>query len=89
MLDPIQMLPAPGQGALAVECRSDDAELLGWLARAGRRGQPARAVRAERAVLAALEAGCSSPVGALAEVAEGERGPGAVPAGGRRRAGRH
>jgi hydroxymethylbilane synthase len=73
VLDPIQMLPAPGQGALAVECRSADTELLGWL---GQIDDPDSntAVRAERSVLAALEAGCSAPVGALAEVAEGVDG---------------
>jgi hydroxymethylbilane synthase len=73
VLDPIQMLPAPGQGALAVECRSTDTELLGWLAQVDDPDSSA-AVRAERAVLAALEAGCSAPVGALAEVAEGVDG---------------
>ena len=72
-LDPLQMLPAPGQGALAVECRTDDAEVVALL---GAIDDPdARAcVTAERAVLAALEAGCSAPVGALAEVVEGEQG---------------
>jgi hydroxymethylbilane synthase len=73
VLDPIQMLPAPGQGALAVECRSDDIELLGWLDVLDDADTHA-AVTAERAVLAALEAGCSAPVGALAEVAEGHDG---------------
>jgi hydroxymethylbilane synthase len=69
VLDPIQVLPAPGQGALAVECRADDAELLAWLAGLDDADSHA-AVRAERAVLAALDAGCSAPVGALAEVVD-------------------
>jgi hydroxymethylbilane synthase len=72
VLDPLQMLPAPGQGALAVECRSDD-ELAGELARLDDPHTRA-AVRAERAVLATLEGGCSAPIGALAEVVEGEDG---------------
>ena len=73
-LDPIQMLPAPGQGALAVECRADDAATRALLA--GLDDPATRAaVAAERAVLAALEAGCSAPVGAYAEVAEGDDGP--------------
>jgi hydroxymethylbilane synthase len=72
VLDPLQMLPAPGQGALAVECRSDD-ELVGELARIDDPHTRA-AVRAERAVLATLEGGCSAPIGALAEVVEGEDG---------------
>jgi hydroxymethylbilane synthase len=72
VLDPLQMLPAPGQGALALECRADD-ELLNALAALDDRGSRA-AVEAERAVLATLEGGCSAPVGALAEVVEGEDG---------------
>ena len=73
VLDPLQMLPAPGQGALAVECRSDDAQLVAELAELD--DDHARAaVTAERAVLATLEGGCSAPIGALAEVAEGEDG---------------
>jgi hydroxymethylbilane synthase len=72
VLDPLQMLPAPGQGALAVECRSDD-ELVGELARLDDPHTRA-AVRAERAVLATLEGGCSAPIGALAEVVEGVDG---------------
>jgi hydroxymethylbilane synthase len=72
VLDPLQMLPAPGQGALAVECRADD-ELLAALAALDDRGSRA-AVEAERAVLATLEGGCSAPIGALAEVVEGEDG---------------
>ncbi|MGY1834263.1 hydroxymethylbilane synthase [Blastococcus sp. SYSU DS0510] len=73
-LDPLQVLPAPAQGALAVECRTSDArtrELLGRLEDAATRA----CVAAERATLAALEAGCSAPVAAYAEVAEGESGP--------------
>ncbi len=72
VLDPLQMLPAPGQGALGIECRSDD-ELTGELARLDDPHTRA-AVRAERAVLATLEGGCSAPIGALAEVVEGEDG---------------
>jgi hydroxymethylbilane synthase len=61
---PELLLPAPGQGALAVECRADElADLLAPLDDAATR----TAVTAERAVLAALGAGCSTPVGALAE----------------------
>ena len=73
VLDPLQMLPAPGQGALAVECRSGDAELVEALARLDDPATRA-AVTAERAVLSTLEAGCSAPLGALAEVVEGEDG---------------
>lgn len=73
VLDPLQMLPAPGQGALAVECRSADTELVAALATLDDPTTRA-AVTAERAVLATLEAGCSAPLGALAEVAEGEDG---------------
>lgn len=72
VLDPLQMLPAPGQGALAVECRSDDA-LATELARLDDPHTRA-AVTAERAVLATLEGGCSAPIGALADVAEGDDG---------------
>jgi hydroxymethylbilane synthase len=69
VLDPIQVLPAPGQGALAVECRSDDTELVAALSAVDDADTRA-AVTAERALLAALEAGCTAPVGALAEVVE-------------------
>ena len=75
VLDPLQMLPAPGQGALAVECRSGlpDADLAAALAALEDPATRA-ATDAERAVLATLEGGCSAPVGALAEVVEGEDG---------------
>ncbi|OMH29015.1 hydroxymethylbilane synthase [Tersicoccus phoenicis] len=83
-LDPSVMLPAPGQGALAVEVRSEDlarggegsggqgsgGELAAAMA-ALDDGQTRAAVTAERALLARLEAGCSAPVGALARVQDG------------------
>lgn len=69
ILDPMLMLPAPAQGALAVECRSADADLVEALAALDHRATRA-AVTAERALLAALEAGCSAPVAALAETTE-------------------
>jgi hydroxymethylbilane synthase len=74
VLDPLQMLPAPGQGALAVECRADDTELVAAVRDALDDPRTRAAVAAERAVLAGLEAGCSAPVGAMAEIAEGEDG---------------
>jgi len=74
VLDPLLMLPAPAQGALAVECREDDAELRDLLAALDDEYTRA-AVTAERALLAELEAGCSAPIAALAEVAEGDDGP--------------
>ncbi|WP_138442446.1 hydroxymethylbilane synthase [Sinomonas susongensis] len=78
--EPDVMLPAPGQGALAVECRLDDAParengvlvpdaVQGVLAQALAAIDDADtrlAVSAERALLARLEAGCAAPVGALA-----------------------
>ncbi|MCW2726888.1 MAG: hemC [Frankiales bacterium] len=72
-LDPLQVLPAPAQGALAIECRADDTDLIDLL-RALDDPDTRAAVEAERALLAALEAGCSAPVGALAEVVEGDDG---------------
>ncbi|GAA2520919.1 hydroxymethylbilane synthase [Pilimelia columellifera] len=74
-LDPMLMLPAPAQGALAVECRDGDGDrelvrLLAHLDDADTR----LTVAAERALLAALEAGCSAPVAALAVLAEDEDG---------------
>jgi hydroxymethylbilane synthase len=74
VLDPIQVLPAPGQGALAVECRSADADLVALVATALDDAHTRAAVECERVVLAELEAGCSAPVGALAEVVEGDDG---------------
>lgn len=61
------VLPAPGQGALAVECLASDTDLIAALAELDDPYTRA-AVTAERALLAALEAGCSAPVGALADL---------------------
>lgn len=68
IFEPDAMVPAPGQGALAVECRAGDTELATLLAMVD--DAPTRAaVAAERSLLAALEAGCSAPVGAYAAAA--------------------
>ena len=65
VFEPDEMLPAPGQGALAVECAAEPTELAALLAAAD--DPPSRAaVSAERSVLAALQGGCSAPVGAYA-----------------------
>ncbi|MGV9298940.1 MULTISPECIES: hydroxymethylbilane synthase [Amycolatopsis] len=77
-LDPIQMLPAPAQGALALECRAADVDIEHLLASAVDDESTRVAVTAERALLAALEAGCSAPVGALAEIVEDLDDEGAV-----------
>jgi hydroxymethylbilane synthase len=68
LLDPLQMLPAPAQGALAIECRAGDEELARFLAASLDDAATRAAVTAERSVLATLEAGCSAPIGALADV---------------------
>src|SRR3984957_4454703 len=65
VFEPDEMLPAPGQGALAVECRADDAELARLLAVVNDEASMAAAV-AERSLLEALAAGCSAPVGGYA-----------------------
>ncbi|MFI5807842.1 hydroxymethylbilane synthase [Streptomyces sp. NPDC051561] len=66
-LDTDLVLPAPGQGALAIECAAVNAGLAATLAALD---DPLTryAVTAERVLLAALEAGCSAPVGALADL---------------------
>lgn len=65
LLDPALFPPSPGQGALAVQVRAGDTELLEMLNSFGDADADA-AVRAERALLAELHGGCSVPVGALA-----------------------
>ncbi|GAA0433887.1 hydroxymethylbilane synthase [Streptomyces luteireticuli] len=71
-LEPDTVLPAPGQGALAIECTAENASLVAALAQLDDPHTRA-AVTAERSLLAALEAGCSAPVGALADLLEGEQ----------------
>ncbi|MCM2426919.1 hydroxymethylbilane synthase [Streptomyces sp. RKAG337] len=69
------VLPAPGQGALAVECAAGNPAGLALAAQLAELDDPftRAAVAAERSLLAALEAGCSAPVGALADlVADGQ-----------------
>ncbi|MEV0582983.1 hydroxymethylbilane synthase [Nonomuraea sp. NPDC050310] len=60
-----ELLPAPGQGALAVECLAEKSPLVEFLSVLDD-GRTRSAVTAERVVLNALEAGCSAPVGAYA-----------------------
>jgi hydroxymethylbilane synthase len=63
-LEPGELVPAPAQGAIAVECRVDDARTRAALEAVDHR--PSRvAVEAERALLAAVHGGCTTPVGAL------------------------
>jgi hydroxymethylbilane synthase len=69
-LDVDRMVPAPGQGALAVECRADDASVIDLLA-ALDDPESRAAVSAERAVLTTLRAGCTAPVGAYADTSTG------------------
>lgn len=70
VLEPSVMLPAPGQGAIALECRGDDApteHAVGPLLH-----EPTlRAVTAERALLSALGGGCNTPLGAHARIEDG------------------
>jgi hydroxymethylbilane synthase len=70
VLSPEEMLPAVGQGALGIECRADDGGSLGLLAAID---HPASSVcvRAERALLAALDGSCHTPIAGHAEIAAG------------------
>lgn len=61
--------PAPGQGALAIECRTDDSSIFNLL-KSVNDASVASAITAERAFLNELGGGCSVPVGALAVVHE-------------------
>jgi hydroxymethylbilane synthase len=67
-LDPQDWLPAPAQGAIAIECRADDQRTRTWLTTIDH--PPTRAeVMAERALLAALGGSCHSPVAVLCDLA--------------------
>ncbi len=72
-LDPLEVMPAPGQGALGLEVRSDDGRARAALAPL-EHAASARQVVAERSVLAALEGGCQAPVAACC--GSGEQGAG-------------
>ena len=71
LLEPPRMLPAVGQGALAIECRADDASAQTLLKQLDD-GATHHATRAERAMLAQLHGGCSVPVGGWGRV-EGDQ----------------
>jgi hydroxymethylbilane synthase len=73
VLDPTEMLPQVGQGALAVECRAENDELLALLEEADDE-LAHRALIAERSWLAQLGGGCNTPVAAFAEVVPGDLG---------------
>jgi hydroxymethylbilane synthase len=72
VFEPDEMLPAPGQGALAVECRDGEPELAALLEAVSDPASMAAAT-AERSLLEALEAGCSAPIGAYAAGTENLR----------------
>jgi hydroxymethylbilane synthase len=65
VLDPDEMLPAAGQGAVGVTCREDDSEMRRLLAVVGDAAAMAE-IGAERAMLAALDGSCRTPIGGLA-----------------------
>jgi hydroxymethylbilane synthase len=71
ILTPEESLPAPGQGALGIECRADRAEIIAMM-RALHDGPADACVRAERALSRALAGNCQLPLGAYAEL-EGSR----------------
>ena len=68
-LDPQQVVPAAGQGALAVQCRSDDSQMLAWLG-ALHCADTADCVAAERSFLNALDGSCRTPIAAYAVLLE-------------------
>jgi len=71
-LDPRLFVPAPGQGAIAVQCRAGDAELREVLALIHDESA-ARPLRAERRLLGHVQGGCDLPFGAWCEVLESDR----------------
>lgn len=70
IFDPETLVPAPGQGVLALEARADDPAVAGLVGRLGDETSLAR-LRAERAVVEALDTSCRTPVGAYAQLTNG------------------
>ena len=64
-IEPEQSLPAVGQGAVGIECRNDDAELIALISVLNHHDTATR-VRAERAMNAKLQGGCQVPIGSFA-----------------------
>jgi hydroxymethylbilane synthase len=71
LIDPEEMPPAPGQGALALTCRADDEQARALLAKISVLASEI-AVAAERGFLEALDGSCRTPIGALATIAGGK-----------------
>ncbi len=71
LLQPPRMLPAPGQGALGIECRVNDLEVRAILSHLDD-PDSRYAIEAERSMLAMLHGGCSAPVGAWARLEGGQ-----------------
>lgn len=69
VIDPDEMVPAPGQGALSLQCRQEDQRTRGYLA-ALNDPTSAACVAAERELVRLLEGDCHSPIAALAEPVE-------------------
>ncbi len=67
ILEPEEMLPAVGQGVVAITCRTGDERVAGWLAAVDHAPTRTRII-AERALLAALDGSCRTPVGGYAEL---------------------
>ncbi len=66
-----RLLPAVAQGAIAVQTRQDDEDVLAWIRQLDD-ADTRRATTSERSLLSRLEGGCQVPVGALARVEDGE-----------------
>ena len=75
ILPPEVMLPAVGQGAIGLECRADDSATLRRCSRRSTIRRAAPACGAERALLAALDGSCHTPIAGFAEIADGEPAP--------------
>lgn len=71
-LDPNECIPAVGQGALAIECREDDEEMLHWLAKINS-PKTSHAVTAERSFLNKIGGSCQVPVGGYAVINENNK----------------